>query len=167
MGDIKNLSKGEAAEKIKSLAEEIKTCMFCTYSNGKLKARPMSTQTVDENGDLWFLSDKNSDKNKEIVADSKVELLYAQGTDKFLAIHGKASITTDKEKIKELWNPIAKIWFTEGEDDPRITVIKVNFTDGYYWNNKHGKMVDMAKMAIAFISGTTMDDGIEGELSSN
>ncbi|MGE3509589.1 MAG: pyridoxamine 5'-phosphate oxidase family protein [Vicinamibacterales bacterium] len=29
------------------------------------------------------------------------------------------------QKIDELWEPLAKTWFTEGKDDPRITVIKV------------------------------------------
>ena len=165
MGDVKNLSNNEATEKIKELAEEIDTCMFCTYKDGNLISRPMSTQKADEEGNLWFLSDKDSDKNKEIALNNNVELLYGQGHDKYLALHGKASISTNKEKIKELWQPIAKVWFTEGVDDPRISVIKVSYDDGYYWDSKHGKMVQMAKMAAAFVSGKTMDDGIEGKLS--
>lgn len=30
--------------------------------------------------------------------------------------------STDKALIKELWEPILKTWFTEGQDNPRITV---------------------------------------------
>lgn len=44
-------------------------------------------------------------------------------------------------KIKELWEPIVKTWFTEGADDPRITAIKVAPAEGYYWDTKHGMAV--------------------------
>ena len=165
MGDVKDLNSFEAVDKIRELVEDIKTCMFCTYKDNKMESRPMSSQQVDDEGNVWFLSDKNSSKNKAIHHDDRVELLYAHGTDKFMLLHGTASISTDKDKIKELWNPIAKIWFTEGVDDPAVSAIKVAFHDGYYWDTKHGKMVEMAKMAAALVTGTTMDDGIEGMLS--
>ncbi len=165
MGDTKNLHGREAIRKIKELVGEIDICMFCTYENGKLISRPMSAQQVDDEGNIWFLSDKNSEKNKALEANNKVELLYAQGNQKFISIHGQASISFDKEKIKELWSPIAKIWFKEGEDDPNVSLIKVSFEDGYYWDTKHGKMVEIAIMAAALLTGKTMDDGIEGTLN--
>ncbi|MDQ3020154.1 MAG: pyridoxamine 5'-phosphate oxidase family protein [Bacteroidota bacterium] len=165
MGDTKNLSNNEAIKKIKELAEEIDICMFCTYDGDKLKARPMSTQKVDDEGTIWFLSDKDSHTNQEIKQDCEVELLYAHGYEKYLVLHGKAEILYDKQKIKELWKTHAKIWFTEGEDDPRISVIKVMFEDGHYWDTKHGKIVQLTKMAASLLTGKTMDDGIEGNLS--
>ena len=51
-----------------------------------------------------------------------------------------------------------------GVDDPNLSVIQVVPDDGYYWNNKNGKMVAFAKMAASLITGKTMDDGIEGNL---
>ena len=82
----------------------------------------------------------------------------------FLVINGKAYISSDKEKIKELWKPLLKTWFTEGIDDPRITVIKVENEGGYYWDNKHGNAIAFAKMAIGAMLGKTMDDSIEGKI---
>ena len=70
----------------------------------------------------------------------------------------------DKEKIKELWEPIVKTWFQEGTDDPHISVIKVTPKEGYYWDTKHGKLVALAKMVASMVSGKTMDDGIEGKI---
>lgn len=66
MGDHKNIRNELAAKKIKNLAEEIKTCMFCTYVDNKIQSRPMSVQKIDEEGNLWFLSEKKSNKNQEI-----------------------------------------------------------------------------------------------------
>lgn len=164
MGDTKNLKSQEAIDKIRELVEEIDVCMFCTYEHGKLISRPMAAQQVDDEGNIWFLSDKNSEKNRALLLDDKVELLYAKGNSKFISIHGTGSIIFDKKKIEELWTPIAKIWFKEGVDDPNVSAIKVAFTDGYYWDTKHGKMVEMAIMAAALLTGKTMDDGIEGTL---
>ena len=82
----------------------------------------------------------------------------------FLQLTGHATISRDKAKIKELWEPVIKTWFTKGVDDPRITVIKVTPTEGYYWDNKHGNAVAGAKMMIRAMIGKTLDDSIEGKL---
>jgi hypothetical protein len=58
-----------------------------------------------------------------------------------------------------------KTWFTEGEDDPRITVIGVKVEDGYYWDTKHGMMVAGIKMLIGAVTGKTLDDSVQGELN--
>ena len=59
-----------------------------------------------------------------------------------------ATVSEDKEKIKELWEPLLKTWFTEGIDDPRISVIKVDPTEAYYWDNKHGNAVAFEKWSL-------------------
>jgi general stress protein 26 len=164
MGDHKDLTDELAADKIKDLAEDIKTCMFCTYKETRLQSRPMSVQKIDELGQLWFLSDRNSSQNAEITLNPMVEIFFAAPHDKFLTLHGTATILYKREIIEELWDPIVKVWMPGGIDDPNLCVIKVVPEDGYYWNNKHGKVVAIAKMTAAFVSGKTMDDGIEGTL---
>jgi len=37
----------------------------------------MATQEVDEEGNIWFMSDRSSDKNKEIDKDNKVQFFYS------------------------------------------------------------------------------------------
>jgi general stress protein 26 len=55
-----------------------------------------------------------------------------------------------------------KTWFTEGKDDPRITVIQVTPTDGYYWDTKHGNFIAGIKILIGAATGKTLDDSVEG-----
>lgn len=164
----KDLLGTEAGKKIKELAGKNNTCFFCTdITSGKpVTARPMSVQKMDESGTMWFLSANDSHKNMEIMRDNHVQLLF-QGSahSDFLSIYGEATISTDKQLIQELWEPILKAWFTEGENDPRITVIKVDVTQGYYWDNKHGNAVALIKIAAGAIMGKTMDDSIEGNLN--
>ncbi|MCE6987969.1 pyridoxamine 5'-phosphate oxidase family protein [Dyadobacter sp. CY323] len=157
----------EASAKIKEMAKDANTCFFCTgMSAGKpMNVRPMSIQKADEEGNFWFLSASDSHKNLDIQNDPGVHLLF-QGSkySDFLSVYGHATITTDKEVIKELWEPILKTWFTEGIDDPRITAIKVETREGYYWDNKHGNAIAFAKTLIGAAVGKTMDDSIEGKL---
>ena len=164
----KDLQGTEAGKKIKELAGKAESCFFCTAitTGRQISVRPMSPQKVDEAGNFWFLSANDSHKNQDIQADNNVQLLF-QGSahSDFLSIYGTASISTDKALIKELWEPIVKTWFTEGVDDPRITVIKVETREGYYWDNKHGDAIALVKMAAGAIMGKTLDDSIEGQLN--
>jgi len=165
--NYKDLQGTESGEKIKELASKNNSCFFCTgIVTGKpVTVRPMSVQKVDENGNFWFLSANDSQKNQEIMANNTVQLLF-QGSahSDFLSVYGTATISTDKELIKELWEPIIKTWFTGGVDDPRITVIKVETKQGYYWDNKHGDAIALVKMAAGAIMGKTLDDSIEGHI---
>ncbi len=165
--NFKNLIGAEALEKIKELAEKANSCFFCTkiITGEAFATRPMAPEKIDDDGNFWFLSASDSHKNKEIEADSAVQMLFQGSTySDFLTLYGKAAISKDKAKIEELWDPIMKTWFTEGKDDPRITVLKVIPTEGYYWDTKNGMAVAMIKRAIGAVKGETYDDSIEGEV---
>lgn len=163
-----NLNSAEAIKKLKELVNKAKSCFFCTVlatgpSGG---ARPMSVQKIDDEGNLWFLSPTDSYKNKEIAANPSVKLFF-QGSahSDFMYLSGKAAIATNSAMIDELWEPVLKTWFTEGKDDPRISVIRVVPEEGYYWDTKHGNAVAAVKMLIGAAIGKTLDDSIEGKLN--
>lgn len=165
--NIKDLQAKEAFEKIKELAEKAESCFFCTSIKTALpfSTRPMAIQKVETDGSIWFMSSNDSTKNGEIAKDPFVQLLFqASAHSGFLNVYGIAEISDDRQKIKELWTPLLKTWFQGGVDDPRISLIKVTPTQGYYWDNKHGNMVAFIKMAASVVSGKTMDDSIEGNL---
>lgn len=163
-----NLVGQEAARKIKELADEAKSCFLCTNirSGQPFTTRPMAVQEIDEEGNIWFLSAEDSLKNKELGVDPFVQLLFQGSTHSdFLSVHGRAAITKDKDKIKQLWTPLAKTWFTEGINDPRITVIKVEPDGGHYWDTKHNMLVAFAKQIAGAITGQTLDDSIQGDIN--
>lgn len=162
-----NLHGPQAIDKIKELAAAGSNCFFCTSvalgDTGGV--RPMNVRQVDDAGNLWFLSASDSHQNQEIARDPRVKLFF-QGSkhSDFLHLSGRATICTDRHKIKELWEPIIANWFTGGIDDPRITVIQITPEDGYYWDTKHGSTIAGLKMYLGAMLGQTLDDSIEGTL---
>jgi general stress protein 26 len=168
MSEQINLRREEAINKLKELAEDIDICLFCTDTAGKdvESYRPMSTKEVDEQGDIWFFSGRNSDKNKAIQSgDNNVQLLYAHpGKSSFLVVTGTAEIRVDRQKIGELWNALDKTWFKEGKDDPEITLIRIRPQSAHYWDTKGNMMVNILKMAASVVTGKTLLKGEEGSL---
>jgi general stress protein 26 len=166
MSEIKNLRAQEAIDKIKDIAGDIKTCMFCTSALGVLfETRPMATQEVDDEGNIWFLSMKNSHKDREIKQDDQVQLVYADNASStYMVVYGHADVFYDRQKVEELWNPLIKTWFNEGKDDPNISVIRVRPDDAYYWDTKNGRMVSFMKIVAGAVMGKETDDSIEGRL---
>ena len=165
--NFEDLQGAEAKKKIKELTDKASSCFFCTAikTGQPFATRPMSVQQLDEDGNFWFLSANDSHKNQQLQQDPSVQMLF-QGSDysDFLCLYGTASISADQQKIKELWNPLLKTWFTEGIDDPRISVIKVEPQKGYYWDTKHNRAIAFMKRAAGAIMGKTLDDSIEGNL---
>ena len=166
--NFKNLVGQEALDKIKELAKKAGSCFFCTkITTGKpFDTRPMSAQNIDDEGNFWFLSANDSHKNEEVQQDPATQLLF-QGSSysDFLSLYGQSTVSTDKQKIEELWDPSLKVWFTEGKDDPRITVIKFTPSDGYYWDTKHNMAIALAKRTYGAMVGKTFDDSVEGNIA--
>lgn len=161
-----DLVNNDSIKKIKDLASD-QACFLCTTQGAKGNARPMTVQKVDDEGNIWFLSASDSSQNKEIQENNVVNLYFkgSQHSD-FMHLYGHANILRDEKIIKELWNPILKTWFTEGENDPRISIIKFFPKEGYYWDTKHGSVVAGIKMLIGAATGKTLDDSIEGSLKN-
>lgn len=166
MGDHKDLAGKEGIQKLKDLAKEIDFCMFCTKVNDMpFSTRPMSTRDVDDDGNIWFFSRAGSNKNFEIKQDDQVQLLYAKpGSNEFLSVYGHADVIKDRKKAEELWSFFAKTWFSEGVDDPELTIIRVRPEECYYWDTKNNKVVSLLKIVAGAVTGTQKDDGVEGSI---
>jgi len=156
-----DLAGGEAVQKIRDVVKKADTCFLVTHGG----VRPMGVRECDENGVIWFLSDKHSHKNEQITADGEVEL-YFQATEHsgFMHLAGRATVLHDKALIETLWTPLARVWFEQGKDDPCISVIRVQPAQGQYWDNKHGDAVAGVKMLVGAALGKQYDDGEVGNL---
>lgn len=156
-----HLTGTDTVDRIRTLVEPTKMGFLVTARG----ARPMTVLKVDHEGSLWFLSAADSSQNADIATDPRVEF-YLANPDKseFLHLRATASISTEKMVIHDLWTPIAKAWFTEGEDDPRVTAIQLGVNEGHFWDTKHNRLVSGVKIVLGAMIGKTLDDGVAGSL---
>ena len=167
MSNTENLINKEAIDKLKSLVNEITVCLFCTdlKTDDGSTCRPMTAIKVCDQGNIWFFSEKSSDKNKAIASDKEVQLFFSHpGKSSYLVVNGEAEIILDTAKIEELWTPIAKIWFKEGKDDPSISVIKVTPKSAYYWDTNGNQMINFLKMVASVATGANLVTGNQGSI---
>ena len=156
----------EAVDKLKELLEGIDFCMLTTIDAGHLRSRPMSTQQLEFDGELWFFTSDNTHKVDEIQKDGRVNVAYSQPDEnRYVSVSGRAEMVKDRAKIEELWNPIHKAWFPEGLDDPHLCLLKVNVEQAEYWDAPNSKIVQLYGLVKALATGTEADYGENKKLS--
>ena len=129
-------SHDESLAKIQDLIKDIRIAMLTTAGqDGRIYSRPMATQQTRFQGELWFLTRQDSGKVDEIRHDAHVNVAYADTKgSSFVSLAGRAEISRDRARIHELWNPMYKAWFPDGEDDPQIAALKITVEDAEYWD---------------------------------
>lgn len=155
-------STGEAnVRKLAELIKDIKFAMLTTADpDGALRSRPMATQSTEFDGELWFFTSDASGKAASIKADQHVNVAYSNPDDNhFVSVTGRASIVKDRNKIKELWNPLLKTWFPDGVDDPQIALIRVSVDSAEYWDSPSSKLVHLYGFAKAMLTGRRPEGG--------
>ncbi len=169
MTEQKHLTGHEGRKKIGDLIKSIRIAMLTTAAeDGSFDSRPMATQETDFTGEVYFLTRGESGKVQEIKADSHVSLLYADPSNsKFVSAKGRASVNNDRTKIHELWNPMYKAWFPDGEDDPHIAVLRVDIDEAQYWEASSSKLVRGLKYVAAAATGGKVDLGETGTVKLN
>jgi general stress protein 26 len=167
MGKFEQLSNTAAIAQLKEIVDHERTCIMVTdptsYPAG---SRPMAVGEVDDQGALWFLTLRTSEKFTDIEKDPRVILHFANPSDQeFLTIHGLCEVSNDMDRKKELWSPFAKVWVPDGVENPDLRVLKVTPREGYYWDTKDGKIAAAVKIGFLMLTGQTGDDGgVEGPL---
>jgi general stress protein 26 len=129
------LTRSQAIEKISELIKDIRIAMLSTVTpEGSITSRPMATQDAEFKGELLFLTRQESSKTDDIALQSQATLNYVDSKNyRFVCLSGRAALSKDRATIHELWNPLYKAWFPEGEGDPQITVIRVTVDHAEYW----------------------------------
>lgn len=145
----------EAVEAIAKLMKHFRVGMLTTRgTDGALKSRPLGTQEVEFDGDVWFATGFDSEKVREIEADPQVNVSFQDdGANRYVSIHGRARIVRDRAKIDALWSPAMKIFFPGGKDDPNLCLVQVQAEGGEYWDGPGSALGKLVYLATAAVTG--------------
>ena len=157
-------NQAERDERVRKLAElikDIEVAMLTTVDeSGALRSRPMMTQRVEFDGDLWFFTKAGAPKVGEIEHDQHVNVSYSSPADQhYVSMSGRARLVRDRARIEELWNPAYQAWFPEGLDDPEIALLKVSVEQAEYWDSPTSTVVHLVGLAKATLTGESYKPG--------
>jgi general stress protein 26 len=154
-----------ASRKIRELydlVEGIETAMFTTRRrDGHLVSRPMATQKRSPGADFWFVTYKGAEKLDEIAHDPHVNLSYYKDrTREWISVSGIAETSTNRRKIRELYEPDWKAWFGDeggskdgGPDDPRMVLVKVKAREATFLDIKKPQPVVLFEVLKGMVTG--------------
>lgn len=133
----------ERAEAIRVLGERLQgidVAMLTTMEpDGSLLSRPMVSQRVPFDGDLWFLARSHSRLVWDVQRHPRVNLTYvAVDHQRFVSVSGTAHVMRDREKATQLWDPSYDSWFAGGVDDPELVLVKVTVDFAQAWGSPPG-----------------------------
>ena len=140
-------------QKINEIISSIKFAMLSTVeADGTLRSRPMTTQQVEFDGDLWFFTNAESPKVWETNQHRQVNVSFADPSkNRYVSASGTAILVRDKDKIEELWKPLYKTFFPNGLEDPDLALLKISVAKAEYWDSAStaiGRAIDFAKAYI-------------------
>jgi general stress protein 26 len=125
-----------AVNRMREMASASAVCMLITTdSTGGRNNRPMDAVKIDAAGDCWFFASRSSGKLKDMAANDKLQLVFANpGSDDYLEIHGAAEIVCDEKEIDAKWSPLVSDWFRGGARDPELCLVRITVTNVFYWD---------------------------------
>jgi general stress protein 26 len=150
------------------LIDGIEVAMFTTRrADGNLVSRPMQTQERENGVDLWFMTNVDTHKLDDLMADPHVNLAYYKDRSReWVSVSGIATVSTDRELVRELYKPDWKAWLGDegGErdgsaDDPRIALILVDAQTVTYMKVTKPRPVVLFEVAKAMVTGSPPDVG--------
>lgn len=144
-----NSDNREAVETVQELIRDIEIAMLTTVSEEGLVSRPMKTQNDEFDGDLWFLTKKDTGKFHELLRNSQVNVAYAGKS--YVSIRGMADLVEDTAKLKQFWSPAYEKFLETTVDDPNLILIKVEAETAEYWDT--GNKFKMVKFLFRRLLG--------------
>ena len=164
-----HLAGDAAVAKARQLLQSFPTTMFVTRTvDGlALHMRPVAMQGDPSvfGGTLWFFTDDRSRKVREIGANPKVSLVFQNDqASRYLQLTGRATILPDRPKMRELYTPLLKTWFPEGLDDPHLTLIRFDASDGAFWESPGGTLQVLAAFTKSLVTGKPSKGGFAGTM---
>ena len=155
-----NTEDNENLEVIKKHIHGIRFAMLTNVQpDGSLTSKPMTTQEVDFDGNVWFFANRDSLEQLE-RQNANVNVAYSDpGRSVYVSMSGVAEVINDRNKIQELWNPVVEAYFPGGPEDPQVGLLCVQVTQAEYWDAPSSRIVRLFNLVKSVITGKAEDAG--------
>ncbi len=84
----------------------------------------------------------------------------------YVSLSGEATLSRDKTKMEELWNPALKAWFPKGLDEPDIALLQIQATKAEYWDAPNNVIAHAVGFLKTNVLGQKPQGGEDKQLES-
>jgi general stress protein 26 len=161
-----SLTGADALEKLRELLANFPIATMVTVEpGGAIAARPIGVvgDHAAFDGQLWFITDKRSRKVRAITGGATTFLIF-EDHDKgaYLHLTGRAEVVEDRARLEKLYTPVQRTWFPDGLDDPHMTLLRFDASQGEYWDQHNGMLRLLAAFTKAIVTGSPGSSGNTG-----
>jgi general stress protein 26 len=143
----------DRAAKVRELVKSSRLAMLTTLDPaGRLVSKPMATQDVEFDGDVYFIAERSSHKVRNIERDPRVNVAYS-GSGSWVSLSGDAVVLDDPERLAELWDTFTDAWMEGGPENPENILIHVDAQSAEYWDAPNSKVVQVVNLVKAKVTG--------------
>lgn len=139
--------------------------MVSLFAENAIKTRPMSGHLDRDHHRLLFISHRHTGIIGAALRSPSVSIAISHEDRNFYAaISCAASEVPSREKLREIWTPLAGAWFPNGPDDPDATLLALTPVSAEIWDSPSSSVLVAFKLATAKILGRTPDLGINATI---
>jgi len=126
-------------------------------ADGYLVSCPMTPLELDADGALWFFIDRHSQHSETLRS---VNLSFVDADKSiFVSISGHAEIVGNRERIAQMWTPMARPWFPEGAASESLALLKLVPHRIEYWDAPHSRVVRLLALAASMMTRKPVGQG--------
>lgn len=120
--------------------------------DGLLQSRPMTVLDHDAHGAFWFFCDCAPGDERFRARHRDANLAFTRPSDSvWVSLSGHGEVLHDPERNRRLWTPMARPWFPEGPESPRLALLKFSPVRGETWEGP-GNAVTRLFAAVASVA---------------
>jgi len=148
------MSEQDNIDRVWDIIEKIEVCILTTQFSGGLRARPIEARPDRLAGLIFFVTNVHSLKEDEIEAAPDVGLAFIDLKDKaYLSITGRARVTRDAAKTKEVWRKTDEFWWPGGPTDAHVCLLRIEPLTAELWDGPASAAVVAFEFAKAKMTG--------------
>jgi len=162
MSDDSNSSASMTIDDLRDRLQGDRTAMLTTVDErGTLSARPLSIQTYNDFGDVFFLVSRDADWVSVGTEAANVAIVDDGST--WLSIAGRLHITDEAKLLDELWNDDAAAWFPDGKSTAMVAHVQSDRWE--YWTAPNAA-VQVVEFVKAKVTDSAPDLGESGTIET-
>lgn len=160
MTQPQDLRTDDQRQLAKLIGKQRVAMLAMTAANGLLESKPMTLLDHDAYGHFWFFCEAEP---QDAVMRERYKTANLSFSDEqhstYVSISGRGELLHDRDRIHALWSPMAKPWFPDGPDSPRLALLKFIPSQAETWDGPGSSVLRMLALAASVVSGKPVGMG--------